>query len=244
MPVIQVNCGVFRSSSVYVEINAYHFNMKASRRSVGPDACVRAPFVYVHTDAQWACVCSPVQHEVVQFLAALGPCSIVELARAMDAAADGLYHPIKRLVAAGLVRGCGDRHTGRRRERLYDVAAERFRFDVDVATNRNTDRLRAMFRARLEHAERLFDGALRDRRVRVEEPLADTVIDAGCAWLDDDSFQKVQRHLQSALQIMASRRRARAGGLYSLAVAFSPAGRARDNSTRPTKRLAAMASGS
>lgn len=213
--------------------------MKAIRRRNVPDGPARAPVFYVHTDAQWECLRSPVRHEIVQFLASLGPSSIAELARAMDVAPDGLYHHANRLAAAGLIRVAGEVHTGRRRERRYDLAAERLRFDVDIATHRNIDRLRQMLRARLAHADAEFDRALRARRLRVEEPLADILMDAGCAWLDEDTLQRVRRHLQSVQQILAVGRRTRAGRLFSLTIVMSPVVRARDSATRPTKRFAA-----
>lgn len=214
--------------------------MKASRREQRLDTPPRTPYLYVHTDEQWEALASEARHEVMQFLGALGPCSIAELAHAMDAAPDGLYHHIRLLRDAGLIRSLGLRHTGKRRETVYDLSAQRLRFDLDIPTGRNTNRLRAILAARLDHAGKSFDRALSARALRLEEPLADALIEGVTSWLDDDSFQKVQRHLQSAVQIMAARKRSRAGRLFALTIVMNPAVRRRSGAVRPTKRLAAL----
>lgn len=214
--------------------------MKAQRRERRPEGPPREPYLFVHTDEQWEALASEPRHEVVQFLGALGPSSITELANAMDAAPDGLYHHVKRLLAAGIIRSIGERHTGRRREAVYDLTAQRLRFDLDIPSGRNTNRLRAILRARLAHAGKGFEGALAARAVRMEEPLADSMIEGVTSWLDDESFEKVQRHLQSAVQIMAARKRSRRGRLFSMTIVMNPTVRSRSGGVRPTRRLAAL----
>lgn len=214
--------------------------MRALRREPPQPAPPRAPFLFVHTDEQWEALASEPRHEIMQFLGALGPSSIAQLAHAMNAAPDGLYHHVRRLLNAGLIRSLGERHTGRRREAVYDLAAHRLRFDVDVPSGRNADRLRAILRARLARASSNFDRALAARELRLEEPLADSLIEGTSAWLDDETFQKVLRHLQSAAQIMAAGKRSRRGRLYSLAIVLNPLVRQRQGDVRPTRRLAAM----
>jgi predicted transcriptional regulator len=216
--------------------------MKAQRRERRSDGPPRAPSLFVHTDEQWDALASEPRHEVVQFLGALGPSSIAELASAMDAPADGLYHHVRRLLAAGIIRSVGERHTGRRREAIYDLAAQRLRFDLDIPSGRNINRLRAILRARLAHAEKGFERSLAARAIRMEEPLADSVIEGVTSWLDDESFEKVRRHLQSAVQIMAAGKRSRRGRLYSVTIVMNPMVRARDGGGRPTKRLAGLRS--
>ncbi len=215
-------------------------HIKATRREPRSTGPAREPFCFVHTDEQWEALASEPRHEVMQFLGALGPCSIAELAHAMNAAPDGLYHHVKRLLGAGLIRSVGERHTGRRREAIYDLTAQRLRFDVDIPTGRNADRLRELLRERLVHAEKNFGRALAAKEVRLDEPLADSMIEGVSSWLDDESFQKVMRHLQSAVQIMAAEKRTRRGRLYSVTIVMSPTIRLRPGGVRPTKRLALL----
>lgn len=215
-------------------------HIKAIRRPPRSSGPSREPFCFVHTDDQWDALASEPRHEIMQFLGAIGPCSIAELGHAMNAAPDGLYHHIKRLLGAELIRSVGERHTGRRREAVYDLTAHRLRFDVDIPTGRNADRLREILRERLTHAGKNFGRALAAKEVRLEEPLADSVIESVSSWLDDESFAKVMRHLQSAAHIMAAGARSRRGRLYSLAMVMSPLVRGRKGDIRATKRLTAM----
>lgn len=211
--------------------------MRASRRAL-PDAPPREPLCYVHTDEQWEAISSARRIEILQHLLALGPCSIADLAWSLDAPPDGLYHHVRTLTRAGLVREAGDRHTGRRRERLYDAAALRLRLDVDVGEGRNIGRLRAFAEAHLDRGRDALAQALRAKTIRLEEPLADTLIESAAARLDDESFAKVRRHLQSAIQILASARRSGSGRLYALTLLMCPLSRTRGADTRPTNRLA------
>ncbi|MBL8746207.1 MAG: helix-turn-helix transcriptional regulator [Phycisphaerae bacterium] len=217
--------------------------MRARRRDPSKPGPSRAPLLFVHTDDQWEALASEPRHEIMQFLGAIGPASIAELAHAMNAPPDGLYHHVRKLLRAGLIRSVGPRHTGRRPEAVYDLVAERLRFDFDVLSGRNADRLRAMLRARLNHASRNFDRALAARELRLEEPLIDSLVECESSWLDDDSFQRVLKHLQSAVQIMGAGKGTRRGRLFSLAIVMNPLVRSRRGDARPTRRLAEMRAG-
>lgn len=203
-------------------------------------ARARLPVFYIHTDEQWEAVCSDVRAEIVRFLTDLGPCSIAQLAAAMDTAPDGLYHHIRRLASAGLIRALGLRHTGRRRERLYDVTAERLRLDVDVTAGRNTDRLRRLLGATLQRTTSIVADAIEGRIVRLEEPIANTLIRSDSAPLDEEDLARVQRHLAAIAQVFAAARASNRGRLHSLTSILSPLVRARNGATRPTKRLASL----
>lgn len=209
--------------------------MRAARRQTLA-APPRPSFTFVHTDEQWDALASAPRQEILHYLGPIGPCSIAELARAMNAAADGLYHHVRRLLAAELIRDVGERHTGRRRERVYDLAGERLRFDVDIATGRNVARLSAILSKRLAGAGGSFDRAMRARALRLDDPIADAMMEFATGWLDDDGLARVLRHLQSAAAIVAAGRRARRGRLFSLGLLLNPQVRAREGATRPTKR--------
>lgn len=217
--------------------------MRARRREPFPDrpvASPRAPLLFVHQDEQWEALASEPRQELMQFLGAIGPASIAELAHRMSAPADGLYHHVRVLLRAGLIRAIGERRAGNKREMVYDLSAQRLRFDLDIASGRNADRLRAIARARLSHAEKNLARALAMRELRLEEPLANAMIDGGSAWLEDEAFSRVVRHLQSAAQIMMSSTRAGRGRLYLLTMALAPLMRRRRADVRPTQRLARM----
>ncbi len=200
----------------------------------------RLPVFYIHSDEQWDAVCSDVRAEILRYLTSCGPCSITELAVAMGTAADGLYHHIRLLVSAGLVRALSIRPTGRRPERLYDASADRIRLDVEVASGRNTQRLLRLLRATMRRAESIVSDAVSAGAIRLDEPIANTTIRSDSACLDEEDLARIQRHLAAIAQVFAAARGSNRGVLHFMTTVLSPLVRARDLSARPSKRLEAM----
>jgi|JI10StandDraft_1071094.scaffolds.fasta_scaffold313588_2 DNA-binding transcriptional ArsR family regulator len=67
---------------------------------------------------------APQRMQVIQACAAIGPCSIAEIAEHTGRAADSLYRHVGLLERHGLVVRAGSRKKGRHTERLYDLAAD------------------------------------------------------------------------------------------------------------------------
>jgi len=80
----------------------------------------RGPLV-VREPAQVRALASPVRQEIVDALAAAGPCAVADLAAHVGRPADALYFHLKRLMAVGLVVERGARRNGRARAAVYDV---------------------------------------------------------------------------------------------------------------------------
>src|SRR4051812_783624 len=76
---------------------------------------------------------SPVRIEVIGALQTAGPCSIRELAGHMGRTPHGLYHHVRVLVAAGVLRVHETRRVGRRDEAVYALTAPRVAGTPDPA---------------------------------------------------------------------------------------------------------------
>lgn len=193
--------------------------------------------LFVHTDEQWDAYLSVQRQELLAVLTARGPMSLAEAARDLDTTPDGLYHHVRLLESAGLVRVVGSRRVGTRVESIYDAAANRTRLDIDPASERNSDRLIACWRIVADSIVRRLGKALAARRVRIEGPAPDTIVDTRSAWLDEQELARVQKHLAAVRRIFEENHGRRAGTFVNLAVALCPVVRTRDASDTPTARM-------
>lgn len=83
--------------------------------------------------AQVRALASPVRQEIVDALAAAGPCSVAELAGHVGRAADALYFHLKRLIAVGLVVERGERMNGKAVAAVYDLPGRPMRIQYGGA---------------------------------------------------------------------------------------------------------------
>lgn len=194
----------------------------------------RLPVQYVHTDEQWDAVCSDIRWEILQHVQSCGPSSIPELACEMAAASDGLYHHVRKLHAAGLLRDLGARHTGRRFERVYDAAADRLRFDIDTASGRNSSRLLRILKQQSGRTSKRFRAALAAHAARVEEPFATAIIDSEAARLDEDDLAELRKHIGAIRRLFSACRARRCGTLSVLTLTLCPVVRPRSHTSRRT----------
>jgi DNA-binding transcriptional ArsR family regulator len=98
---------------------------------------------------------SPMRQDIMDAVAAIGPCSVAELAAAIGKPADGLYYHVKRLLDVGLlaeVRGGGN---GRPNLRL-DVAHGAFYLEYQPANRSNKAAILRVIGAMVRSAERMF----------------------------------------------------------------------------------------
>lgn len=160
----------------------------------------------------------------------------MELAVWLDRAADGLYHHLRCLERAGLVRVDAVRQVGRHRERVYELASEELRFDVDPSTGRNTDGMLRLARAHLKRADRLLTDATEGGEVRLDRPAKNTHVRGDEAWLTDEELDRVDALLGELRAVFASAKRRRRGRLHAITVVMSPVVRRRGADSRPTGR--------
>lgn len=178
----------------------------------------------IRSPAQWRVLSSPVRIDLVELLAIVGPCSVARLAELLGRPADGLYHHLRRLVGAGLVRASGAQRAGKRNEALYDLMADRFRFDFDPRRPEPMLRLSA---ALLRMAQRDLAGALRRGKF---DPPRNAFGRRLSAWLPAPARRRVLADLRDVEKVAVAARRKAQGQLYSLTlfmIPLAPSARAR-----------------
>lgn len=193
----------------------------------------REAVILVAHAEQFDAVASGVRFEMLTFLIAAGPCSIAVLAAQMDRRADGLYHHVRKLVGAGLIREVGFRKSGRQVETIYDSVADHFQFDVDFQTGRNVERILQLMKATLRRSERVVTDAIEAGVVSFEEGSRNAFIRGDTAWLTDRDLQKVIGHLQAIIDIFERGRRQREGDLFAVTFNLSPLVRRRTANAEP-----------
>src|SRR5437660_10995195 len=103
-----------------------------------------------------AALASPVRIELIGALQTHGPSSIRELATNMGRPADGLYHHVRILLAAGVLREDGRRRAGRRFEAVFALTAPRIGGRLQAKSPASRDAVGRAAAAALRMAARAF----------------------------------------------------------------------------------------
>jgi hypothetical protein len=91
-------------------------NTKTAKKIVGKD--------------QRAAVASPLRLEILGLFVSADPLAISDMAALMNRTAGSLYHHVRILEQAGILKQTGTRPKGKRHEALYLPTASRFKYDT------------------------------------------------------------------------------------------------------------------
>ncbi len=169
-------------------------------------------------------VLSPARIEIVEALQIHGKVTVTELARLLDRPADGLYHHLRRLQEAGIVRDAGARESGGRRAAVLELCADEIRADLGPASPPAFRRAWAdAAGAVLRSAEREVRRGARGPRARSAGPRATLHVERTKAWLAPGELEHVNRTLADLRAYLRRRGARRAGAeLYTWTSAFAP----------------------
>lgn len=183
----------------------------------------------VNTPELWSAITSGVRFEIITFLSSSGPCSIAELAKLLNVAADGLYHHIKILMKVGMVVEIGFEKIGRQNQAIIDVAADQFHFDVHTqkAIADNIERLKKLNSTIFRRSEQLFTQALESGVICFNNDERNAFLRSDIAWLKETEKKRAIELMNELLEIFEKGRNDSSGELYSLTFQFSPVVRSR-----------------
>jgi DNA-binding transcriptional ArsR family regulator len=184
-------------------------------------AIARPRHILISTPAQWRAVASPARFEMIEFMRALAPCSLAELAEGMDRPADSLYHHIRRLEKAGIARVVDRRKAGRQTEAVYDLTGDDLKLDFDASTGKNAKAITQLVAAVSRLAQRTFTAAVASDAM-LGDPVKRFAIRSDSAWLDDDQLARVRDLLAQIVEIFETNKSSRHGKLYYLHAILSP----------------------
>jgi DNA-binding transcriptional ArsR family regulator len=193
----------------------------------------RAAIHLVTNPKSWAVVIAPVRLEIVEVMRMIAPCSIAEIAAALDRPADALYRHIDKLRRAGVVIEAGSRRSGRRTEQVFDIVADDFRPGFrDVSPRAASKAYNETVQSILKIASRTArDAAAASQLVGVGEE-RNLVGKIEHAWLSHDEFLAVRSMIMGIKEFMDSRKGRREGRLYLAALVALPVTRKRGARTR------------
>lgn len=188
----------------------------------------RPAIQFVQTPKQWGVLVAPVRLEILEAMRLIAPCSIKEIAHALDRPADTLYRHIAKLIAAEVVVEREVRRSGRRMEQIYDLVADDFRPGFKdargVAANKAYN---DTFQTILKIASRTArDSAAAGELVGGGEE-RNIIGKIEHAWLTPAEFAEVRALMMRVKDYMDARKGRREGRLYLAAVVALPVTRKR-----------------
>jgi DNA-binding transcriptional ArsR family regulator len=169
-----------------------------------------------------------VRAEVVEAIRLLGPCSVAEIAAAIDRPADAIYKHLEPLEKAGFVVEAGFRKTGRNAERLVDVVAEDFVVDFrgrSVAAQNKA--IVAMTNSFLKAAGRAVRDSADAGQIELAPEGRTIVVNYELGRLTPERFEEVRGLVRRLKAIMDEGKRSPEGRLYMTLAVATPVTRRR-----------------
>jgi len=188
----------------------------------------RPPIHPIATPKAWAVYIAPARLELVETMRMLAPCSISEIAAAIDRPADTLYRHIEKLRKIGVVTEAGVRRTGRRFEQVFDLAGDDFRPQFRDTSPRTTNK---MFNDATRSIAKILLRTTRDaaaaEQIVFEPARRNAFAKFEHAWLTQAEVEQLGEMFLAVKRFMDARKERRAGRLYLTAFAAVPVHRRR-----------------
>jgi len=181
----------------------------------------------------WAVLTAPVRLEIVEAMRMIAPCSIADVAAALDRPADALYRHVEKLKRAGLVVDAGERSSGRRTERVFDLIADDFRVGFRNTTLRTANRAyNDTIQSILKIASRTARDAANAGALEAMGDDRNIVGKVEHAWLTREEFHAVRAMMMGMKEYIDARKGRRDGRLYLAAFLALPVTRKRGAKAR------------
>jgi hypothetical protein len=173
---------------------------------------------------------SSIRQDILDAVAAIGPCSVAELAAALGKPADGLYYHVRRLLDVRLLMEVPADANGRTELRL-DVAHRSQSLAYRPASRANKAAVLGVVGSMLRSAERTFRRGFRPDVAVVEGPQRNLWAGRARGSLSASELAAVNALLDRLITLMRSGRRDRGGAAstdrspYELTFVLAPANR-------------------
>jgi DNA-binding transcriptional ArsR family regulator len=165
---------------------------------------------------------SPLRMEIIGALRTDGPRSIRELAAQLDKAADGLYHHVRMLLKAGILREREQRKVGRRMEAVYELTAERFAGRMDPKSAESKAAAIRAGSAAMRLASREFKTAIETDAMTLTKGLPNLRASRQKTWLTDRGLLRLHRLLGQIERLLLSESDRKRGRAHSLTIVLAP----------------------
>ncbi|MFM8874182.1 MAG: helix-turn-helix domain-containing protein [Phycisphaerales bacterium] len=176
----------------------------------------------------WAVMMAPVRFELVEVMRDIAPCSVGELADAVDRPADSIYPHLRQLVRIGVVVEAGSRASRTRPGKVYDLVADDFRPGFQrVGARAKATAIDRTMQGLTRIVSRTSRKAAAAGRFSYDEDFRNVVAKLEQAWLTPRELAAVRSRLQSLKRYLDARKGRRAGELYLAAFFVMPVVRKR-----------------
>jgi DNA-binding transcriptional ArsR family regulator len=173
---------------------------------------------------------SPVRHELVDTLSALGGrASVAQLAVQLGRPADGLYYHLRLLQKSGLIEELPE-EGGERIYRLAGSGNAPLRLAYDTGARGNVAALSSYARGLLKVAQRDFEHGLRTPDISMQGSRRQLWAARNKGWVGPAELEEVNRLLERLCELTSRPRASGRDMLTSLAFVLSPSAR------RPKRR--------
>jgi hypothetical protein len=181
---------------------------------------------------QIAVLASPTRQDIVDTVTAIGPCSIAEVADALDRPADGLYFHVRRLMAAGLLLPVGTREGAERGALRVDVPKRQMHLEYEPGNAQNRTAVLRVIGSMLRGAERTFRHGMRPGLAVTSGPRRNLWAGRSRGALSAGELKEVNRLLVQLATVMRRGRSDRGRGrgkrtLYEVSFVLAPARQSR-----------------
>jgi hypothetical protein len=175
---------------------------------------------WIHDAAQIRALESPMRQEIVDAVAAMGPCSILELADHLGRAADSLYFHVKKLVRVKLLLEVEKRKSGRHTWVIYALPSRQVRMVYRPAVMKS---IRKVVAGALRLSLREFHRAVTAKTSVFAGPKRNTWAGRMKGWLSDSELQEVGQLFERILGLMNRQGPGPGRLMYSLGWVLAPA---------------------
>jgi hypothetical protein len=187
----------------------------------------------VKSSSHWTLMMAPVRFEMLEAMRSLAPCSVREMALAIDRPADTLYPHLRQLLRIGVVLDAGERQGRTRTERVYDLAADDFRPDFGrtnpASTSKAIDRSMQTMAGIVAKTSR---AASRAGLLTYGADVQNVIGKIEMSWLTTAEFIVVRNRLRAIKQFLDRRKTRREGALHLAAFFLLPVARTRGAKVR------------
>jgi len=156
----------------------------------------------IDDEAMRAAVASPLRLEILGLFVSAEPLAISDMAALMNRTAGSLYHHVRILEQAGILKQTGTRPKGKRHEALYLPTAPRFEYDTSSGGEDAVTGAVKLTAAGFRAAERDLEAALRSDNPQMQGPDRDFYALRLHFRASPEHLAKINQHMNAILDLI------------------------------------------
>ncbi len=156
----------------------------------------------IEDKGQRAAVASPLRLEILGLFVSADPLAISDMAALMNRTAGSLYHHVRILEQAGILKQTGTRPKGKRHEALYVPTTSRFEYDTSSGDEDAIASAVKLMATNFRAAERDLEASLRSDTRQMEDPDPDFYAFRLHVRASPELLAKINKHMHAVLDLL------------------------------------------